>query len=495
MVNTTAHLNPGPSEQGKPSWLSEERYLGPDSQQKEVALQLYQTIRELPLVCPHGHVDPRLFADPAYRFASPVDLFIIPDHYILRMLYSQGISLESLGVPVQAGSPAGEVAHRRIWQTFADNFHLFWATPSGLWFREALASVFDIADKLTPATAQSLYEQILAKLQSPDFTPRRLYERFNIEVLCTTDAATDSLAQHQAIGDSGWPGRILPTFRPDQVVNLTQPQWRQQIDRLSDISGLTVDRYSRYLQALAERRAFFKAQGATATDHSALTPYTAELTAQEAETIFQRALQGQSTADEARRFTGHMLMEMARMSLDDGLVMQLHVGSYRNHNQQLYGRFGPDMGADIPVQTEFTTNLAPLLQKYGNEPAFRLILFTLDETTYARELAPLAGHYPALKLGPPWWFHDSLNGLRRYFDQVIETAGLYNTAGFNDDTRAFPSIPARHEVWRRAGVNWLAGLVTQGIIDVEDAGQMAHDLAYGLAKQAYNLPGAPEIRQ
>lgn len=279
----------------------------------------------------------------------------------------------------------------------------------------------------------------------------------------------------------------MPTFRPDGVINLNNSGWRQQIERLSEVSGITVDSYSRYLQALAERRTFFKAMGAVATDHSALTPYTAELTTHEAETIFQRALQGQSTADDAHRFTGQMLIEMARMSLEDGLVMQLHTGVVRNHNRQIYNRFGPDKGADIPVQTEFTHNLTPLLQKYGNDPRLTLILFTLDEATYARELAPLAGHYPALKLGPPWWFHDSLNGMRRYFDQVMETAGLYNTAGFNDDTRAFLSIPARHEVWRRASVNWLAGLVTQGIVDMADAFAMAHDMVYGLAKRAYKL--------
>lgn len=471
----------------KAALLPEDRYLGPGSRQKAIALELYHTVRQLPIVAPHGHVDPRLFADPDYRFASPVDLFIIPDHYILRMLYSQGISLEALGVPAQGGPEPEERPHRLIWQTFADNFHLFRGTPSGLWFREALVTAFGIGEKLTAANAQEIYDQISDKLNEPAFRPRRLYEQFNIEVLCTTDAATDTLAHHQAIRDSGWEGRILPTFRPDAVINLADAHWRQNIDRLSDVSGLTVDSYGRYLQALTQRRAFFKSMGAKATDHSALTPYTAELTKPEAETIFERALQGQATPDEAHRFTGHMLMEMARMSLEDGLVMQLHAGVVRNHNPLVYNRFGPDKGGDIPVQAEFTRNLAPLLQKYGNDSRLTLILFTLDEAAYARELAPLASHYPALKLGPPWWFHDSLNGMRRYFDQVMETAGLYNTAGFNDDTRAFLSIPARHEVWRRASVNWLAGLVAQDIIDEADAVSMAHDMAYGLAKRAYNL--------
>ena len=470
----------------KSKLLPVDRYLGPDSDQKEIALELYQGIRDLPLVCPHGHVDPRLFSDQDYRFKSPVDLFIIPDHYILRMLYSQGIPLESLGVPSRDGT-AVSPPHRRIWQTFAENFYLFRGTPSGIWLREAFSAVFDIREKLTTDNAQTIYDQISDKLNEPDFTPRRLYERFNIEVLCTTDAATDTLAHHQAIRDSGWNGRILPTFRPDAVVNLDSVRWHDSIADLSVVSSVDVVDYSSFITALEQRRVFFKEMGAKSTDHAALTPFTSELTSAEADTIFQRALADQSSADDARRFTGHMLMEMARMSIEDGLVMQLHAGSYRNHNLQVYNRFGPDMGADMPVRTEFTRNLAPLLQEYGNDPRLTLIVFTLDETTYARELAPLAGHYPVLKLGPPWWFHDSVNGMRRYLDQVIETAGLYNTAGFNDDTRAFPSIPARHDLWRRVGANWLAGLVTQGIVDVEDAMVMAHDMAYGLAKRTYKL--------
>jgi glucuronate isomerase len=457
----------------------------------DVALQLYETVADLPLICPHGHVDPRLFAESDYRFGSPTELFIIPDHYILRMLYSQGITLEAVGIRPKTDSSewhsAESPSHRTIWQTFADNFHLFRGTPSGIWFKESLATIFGIDEKLSAENAQLIYEQIATKLSQPEFTPRHLYERFNIEVLCTTDAATDPLTHHQAIRDSGWGGCIRPTFRPDALLNLDHPDWRQEIDALSAVADIDVGTYADFVAALENRRAFFKSMGATATDHSALSPYTAELSLAEAETIFQQALGGTVSAENSQRFTGHMLMEMARMSIEDGLVMQLHVGSYRNHNQAVFGRFGADMGCDIPVRTEYTRNLAPLLQKYGNDPRLTLIVFTLDESAYSRELAPLAGHYPALKLGPPWWFFDSLNGMRRYFDQVIETTGLYNTAGFNDDTRAFPSIPARHDVWRRASSDWLAGLVVQGIVDMDDAAQMAHDMAYGLAKRAYKF--------
>ena len=314
-----------------------------------------------------------------------------------------------------------------------------------------------------------------------------MFERFNIEVLSTTDAATDSLEHHRAIRESGWKGRVVPTFRPDGVVNIDRPDWREHINRLADVCGFEINSTSRLIQALEQRRAYFKEMGATATDHAALTPYTAELSEPEADRILQRALDGAASEDDAARFTGHLLMESARMSIEDGLVMQLHVGSFRNHNRSVFERFGPDKGADIPIPHEFTRNLSPLLNKYGNDSRLTLVLFTVDESTYGRELAPLAGHYPAVKLGPPWWFNDSFNGMRRYRDLVMETAGLYNTVGFNDDTRAFPSIPARHDLARRVDADWIAGLVVRGIVDLADAEEMAHDLAYRLARSAYRF--------
>jgi glucuronate isomerase len=472
--------------------LPQDRYFDPDPAQRCVARDLYASVAGLPLICPHGHVNPRLLADDEATFGSPADLLIIPDHYVFRMLYAHGVPLESLGIAPRPGAPAGEgnslePDHRRIWQTFAEHFHLFRGTPTGIWLAEELHGVFRVEEKLTAETAQAVYDQIETKLAQPEFRPRALFERFGIEVLCTTDAAHDSLTYHRAIRASAWKGRVLPTFRPDGVTNLLAPGWRDNVADLSQAGGIDVDSYRAFIRAIEDRRAYFQEMGATATDQAAETAYTEELDHDEAEAIFQRALRGQATADDARRFTGHMIVESARLSLDDGLVMQLHVGSFRNHNAALFRRFGPDMGADIPVQSEFTRNLRPLLGRYGNEAGLTLILFTLDESAYARELAPLAGHYPALRLGPPWWFHDSLNGMRRYFDRVVETAGLYNTAGFNDDTRAFPSIPARHDVWRRAACNWLAGLVVRGVVDEQDAGEMARDAAYGLAREAYRL--------
>lgn len=469
-----------------PLHLPHDRYFDPDPAQKRIAFEIYERTARLPLICPHGHVDPCLFADPNYNFGTPTDLLIIPDHYVFRMLYSQGIQLERLGLAARDGTPV-EQDHRKIWQTFADHYYLFRGTPTGMWLNHELKDVFGVEEKLTSGTAQRIYDQIAEKLAQPDFRPRALYKRFNIEVLCTTDPATSTLEHHKAIRASGWDGRIVPTFRPDAVVNLDTPTWRQEIDRLSDVSGIDVKDYSSYIRALEQRRMAFRELGATATDHAAASPYTAELSESEAEAIFARALQGKASADDARRFTAHMLMEMARMSVEDGLVMQLHPGSFRNHNPSLFARFGSDMGADIPTATEYTRNLHPLLSKYGNVEGFTLILFTLDETTFSRELAPLAGHYPAVKLGPPWWFYDSWNGMMRFREAVSETAGLYNTVGFNDDTRAYPSIPARHDLARRVDANWLANLVVRSVIDLEDAHEMAYAAAYGLAKHAYHL--------
>jgi glucuronate isomerase len=466
--------------------LDPDRFFDPDPAQRSVARELYGLVADLPIVSPHGHVDPRLFVNEDATFGTPADLFIIPDHYVFRILYSQGIPMEDMGVPRADGGPV-ERDHRKIWQIFAEHFYLLRGTPSGIWLAHALIDVFGVEKKLSGETAQAIYDQIAEKLASPEFRPRALFERFNIEVLSTTDAATDTLAHHKAIRESGWGGVVRPTFRPDAVVNLHTAGWRDNINRLSEVSGVDVMSYATLIEALEQRRAFFKEMGATATDHAAISAYTAELSSTEADGIFQRALRREATTEDAHRFTAHMIMEFARMSIEDGLTMQFHVGSVRDHNQAIWVRFGSDKGCDIPSTSEFTHSLHPLLNKYGNDPRLTLILFNLDESTYARELAPLAGHYPAIKLGPPWWFHDSLNGIRRYFDQVMETAGLHNTTGFNDDTRAFPSIPARHDVWRRASADWVAGLVVRGVVDKDDAREMMLDLAVQLCRRAYKF--------
>lgn len=464
---------------------NENRYFSPDSAQLAVASQLYASVKGLPLVCPHGHVDPGLLSAESHTWGTPVDLLIIPDHYIFRMLYSQGIALEDLGIARLSGQPV-EQDHRKIWQLVCDHWYLFRGTPTSLWLRDELSDIFGIEEKINSANAQHIYDAIDACLHTPDFQPRRLFERFNIEILATTDPATATLEEHRRIRVSGWSGRVIPTFRPDAVINI-HSDYAEQIQLLSQVSGIEVRDYRSYLAALEQQRRTFKALGATATDHAAPTAYTGRLSEQEAETIFQRALRAEASTDDTHLFTGHMLIEMARMSVEDGLVMQLHTGSFRNHNPAIFAEFGRDMGADIPMASEFTRNLKPLLDLYGRDPRLTLVLFNLDETTYSRELAPLAGHYPTLRLGPPWWFFDSVLGMRRYLDMAVETAGVANLAGFNDDTRAYPSIPARHNLWRRVCADWLAGLVVQNLIDEEDAYEMTLDLAYRLAKQTYKL--------
>ncbi len=466
--------------------LDPDRYFDSEPAQRNIARELFQSVSHLPIVSPHGHVDPNLFVAEHASFGSPADMLIIPDHYVFRMLYSQSIPMESLGIPRVDGGPV-ETDHRKIWQIFAENFYLFRGTPSGAWLTEELINVFGVTQKLNGDSAQAIYDHIVDIMAKPIFKPRALFDEFNIEVLCTTDSATDPLEAHQKIRASGWGGDIRPTFRPDNVVNLMTPGWMDNIAAMGAVSGIDVNSYASFIAALEKQRAFFKTLGTTASDQAAISAYTYALSPARAENIFQQALADKITPAESAQFSAHMLMESARMSLDDGLVMQIHIGSIRNHNVALFGKFGPDKGADIPERSEFTHNLSALLNKYGNESGLSMILFAMDESAYARELAPLAGHYPALKLGPPWWFFDSINGMRRYFDMVMETAGIYNTVGFNDDTRAFPSIPARHDVWRRASANWAAGLVVQGIVDMENASAMVEDLAYNLARQAYKF--------
>ena len=464
--------------------LDPDRLFDPEPSRRSAARELYHSVRDLPLVCPHGHVPPALLADPDATLGTPAELFVIPDHYVFRMLYSRGVSMEDLGVPTLDGTPV-ETDHRRVWKRFCENFHLFRGTPTGLWLSDELVNVFGVTEKPSGESAQRIYDHLEERLASPEFTPRALFERFNVETLCTTDAAEDGLAYHRSLKDEGWGETVRPTFRPDGVTNFAAPGWTESIAKLSEVSGVDVVDYASYVEALEERRAFFKQMGALATDHSAISAEVRRLPRGEAETLFAKALRGETTGDDASRFTAHMLSEMARMSVEDGLVMQLHVGSLRNHDEDIFARFGPDAGADIPARTDWMRGLHELLNDFGGDPRFRLVVFTLDEGTYSRELAPLAGHYPAMLLGAPWWFYDSPLGMRRYLDAVVETAGIYNTAGFNDDTRAFASIPSRHDVWRRVTCDWVAGLLTTGRVDEEDAPEMARELAYTLARRAY----------
>lgn len=470
---------------GEPLALDEDRFFDPDPAVRRIARTLHDGIRDLPIVSPHGHVDPRILAedDP---FPEPAALIVVPDHYILRMLYSQGIPLERLGIPPRdAGQVEGDP--RRIWQIFGEHYHLFRGTPTGVWVDHTLHEVFGVRRQLSGETAMALYDEIWERLRSPEFRPRALYDRFRIEVLATTDAATDTLDHHRAIRASGWPGRVIPTLRPDALFQISAPGWMSRLETLSELHGTRISDYADFVRAMEGRRAYFREMGGTATDHGVEAPYTKRLPDDQVARLFALALAGRAEPSDQHLFQAHMLVESARMSVEDGLVMQIHSGVLRNHNTSLFERFGPDRGADIPVTTEYTRNLRNLLQAYGNDPRLRLILFTLDESTYTRELAPLAGHYPAVRLGPAWWFHDSAEGMRRYREWTTETAGIYNTAGFNDDTRAFCSIPARHDLSRRIDANWLAGLVSRHVVDLSAAHTMAKALAYDLAKEAYRL--------
>jgi glucuronate isomerase len=402
------------------------------------------------------------------------------------MLYSQGVALESLGVPRIDGG-LSEDDRRKIWQIVADNFYLFRGTPTGMWLKHEMVEVLGVTRRLNSETAMDVYDQISETLAKPENYPRAMFDRFKIEVLSTTDSPIDSLEYHKAIRASDWQGKVVPAFRPDNVTDILYPDWRSNIDRLSDVSGIDCLSYDGYISALEKRRIFFREMGATSTDHGVLTPFTVDLDKTTASAIFSKAIAGEADAQDQKLFTGHMLMQMARMSCDDGLVMQIHPGSSRNHNPVVFNKFGFDKGADIPMTTDYVHNLKPLLNKFGNEAGFSLIVFTLDETTYSRELAPLAGHYPAMKLGPAWWFHDSPEGMLRYRKSVTETAGFYNTVGFIDDTRAFPSIPARHDLARRIDCRYLATLVAEHVLDPDEAEEVIVDLSYNLCKKSYNL--------
>jgi len=461
--------------------LHDDRLFPADEKTRAIARRLYEEIRTLPILSPHGHTQAEWFAldEP---FPDPVKLFVQPDHYIFRMLYSQGISLEDLEV----GRETVENP-RKVWRLFAANYHLFRGTPSRLWLDYSFQEQFGLQVRLSAETADLYYDTIQARLAEPDFRPRALYQAFRIEALSTTDSPLDSLEHHAGIRSSGWNGRVIPTFRPDPVVDPAYEGFHENVRILGEIAGEDTGTWSGYLRALASRRLFFKSLGATATDHGHPSARTADLSEQEAKELFTAVLSDRADSSQQEVFRAQMLTEMARMSLEDGLVMQIHPGSRRNHNAQLFARYGLNMGADIPGPTDYVEALRPLLNRFGNESRLSIILFTLDESAYSRELAPLAGHYPCLKLGPPWWFHDSPEGIRRFRELATETAGFYNTVGFNDDTRAFLSIPARHDVSRRSDASFLARLVAEHRLDQDEASQVARELTYDLVKRAYRL--------
>jgi glucuronate isomerase len=454
-----------------------------------IARRLYAQVAGLPIISPHGHTDPRWFAENA-PFSNATELLLVPDHYLFRMLFSQGISLDGLGISRRDGrGPA--VDPRESWRLLAGHYYLFHGTPSRLWLDWVFAEVFGITEQLDGDTADRYFDIIGEKLASEDFRPRRLFERFNIEVLTTTESPLDPLLHHHAIRGSGWRGTVLTAYRPDPAVDPEFGGFRDNVEKLGELTNENTANWDGYLSAHRKRRQYFMSMGATSTDHGHPSSRTADLGKAEAAKLFGKVMKGNASIEDAELFRAQMLTEMAAMSVDDGLVMQIHPGSHRNHNAQVLEQFGRDKGFDIPMRTDYVNALKPLLDRFGLDRRLSLIVFTLDESTYSRELAPLAGVYPSLKLGPAWWFHDSPGGMRRFRELTTETAGFHNTVGFNDDTRAFLSIPARHDVSRRIDCAYLAGLVAEHRMGEDDAATIAMKLAYDFPKSAYKLGQRP----
>ena len=466
--------------------LDPDRLFPPDPGTRRIARDLYEQVAALPVISPHGHIDPSLLADDK-PFGDPSELFISGDHYVTRLIHAAGVPLDRLGLVDRLGSAAA-AAPREVWRTFCEHWYLFAGTASGYWLRTSLVELFGLDREPDAGSADDLFDAIQATLARDEFRPRALFERFRIEVLATTDDPMADLRVHDALAaDPDFRGRVIPTFRPDAYLDPLTPGWVDRVAALTEWNGSPNSSYPGYIEALAARRRYFVDHGATATDHGVRQPLAVEMSASDAAALFARAIAGAITAAEAASFAGHMLLEMARMSVEDGLVMTLHAGVYREHSGETSRRFGPDTGHDIPTATNYVQNLRPLLERYGNDPEFHLILFTVDETTFSRELAPLAGFYPSVYIGAPWWFLDAPDAILRFRAAVTETAGFYRGAGFIDDTRAFLSIPARHDMSRRLDSVFLARLVVEGRLGLAAAEQIAVDLVDALPRRAFKL--------
>jgi glucuronate isomerase len=446
--------------------LHPDRLLPTDPQVRAVARDLYASVHRRPILSPHGHVDPLLLADNP-PFTDPASLLVQSDHYVTRLLHANGVPLDALGV---GRGPLDEGQARRVWRLLCEHWPVFRGTPVRYWFEWELHEIFGIAERPSSRTADAMYDQIAGSLADPAFRPRNLLSRFGIEFLATTDDPCDDLAAHARMGaDPTFPTRVVPTFRPDRYLEPAAPGWAGLMTRLGEASDIDTGHYGGYLAALEARRRYFVAHGAVSTDHSHLDIDTTPLEAAQAARIYAAALAGSATQAEATAFRRHMLSEMARMSCDDGLVMTLHPAVARNHHRPTFDAFGADTGHDIPVAVEFTASLRPLLERYGTHPALHLVLFTVDPDTFSREVAPLAGFYPSVFIGVPWWFLDNPSEIRNFQRSVTEIAGFSKLSGFIDDTRAFCSIPARHDMSRRLDAGFLAELVAQHRLALDEA--------------------------
>jgi glucuronate isomerase len=449
---------------------------------RDIARRLYEAVRDLPILSPHGHVDARILADDV-PFADPATLFVTPDHYVTRLLHAGGIPLGDLGV---GRGELPEAASRRVWRLLCENWSLFRGTPSRYWLESELAEIFDVTVAPSAQTADAIYDHVAERLGEDAYRPRALFERFGIEVLATTDDPCDDLAAHAALAaHPTFPGRVVPTFRPDRYLEVSAPGWIEAVARLGEVSGADTGSFTGWVDAVQERRAHFRAHGAVSADHSHTDVGTEPL--DDPERVYRAALAGTASAAEAVALRRHMLLEMARMSCDDGLVMTLHPGVRRNHHRPTLEAFGPDTGHDIPLRGDFTDPLRPLLERYGTHPNLHLVLFTLDETVFSRELAPLAGFYPSVYVGAPWWFLDAPDAVHRFRAAVAVTAGFSRTSGFIDDTRAFCSIPARHDMARRLDAGFLARLVAEHRLEEDEARETAVDLVAGRPREVFKL--------
>ena len=460
---------------------SPDRLLPADSATRELARELLECVERLPIVSPHGHVPAAIIAENT-NFANPADLLVTPDHYVTRLLHANGSTLESLGVGDVAADPL------EVWREFCSAWRIFDGTASGNWLASELSDLFGIDETPTRENANRLYEQIAARLAEASFRPRALMEAFAIEILATTDDPLDDLGAHLGLReDTSFTSRVIPTFRPDAYVNAHAVDFAGNVERLIALAGEGRPGYDGYLTAMRNRRQHFIDAGAVATDHGVRTPMSLKLDLLAAARLFDQVRRGECSDDDRDTFEAHMLYEMARMSVEDGLVMAVHPGSLRNYHPDAFARFGPDTGHDIPIAVEFTSSLRPLLADFGTARGFHLVLFTLDETTFSRELAPLAGFYPSVYLGSPWWFLDAPDAMLRFRAAVTETTGFSRYGGFVDDTRAFCSIPARHNVARRVEASFLARMVAEHRISMSRAREIIVEVIDDAPRRAFKL--------
>ncbi|BAF55402.1 MAG: glucuronate isomerase [Corynebacterium glutamicum] len=463
-----------------------DRLLPADPGTRDIARRLLAHVEDLPIISPHGHLEASMFVKDE-AFPDPTSLLISPDHYLTRMMHSAGVDLADLRVGGHEGKSA-----REAWRIFMSHWDLYAGTATGYWVEQEFEHVFGInAERLnvgTPEHADAIFDELTDILAKPDFRPRALAEQFNLEVLATTDDPLDDLADHKALADDPtFSPRVLPTFRPDAYTKMYNAGWAEKTTKLIDTAGDGKAGWEGYLQAMRNRRQYFINHGATSADHGLHDTDTTPLSHEDAQKILDKGLAGTATLAEMRAFEANTTYRFAEMSQEDGLVMTIHPGVYRNHSASAQKKFGADIGADIPFQMEFTNGLRPLLSDFGENKDFHFVMFTIDESVYSREVAPLAGYYPAAYVGAPWWFIDEIDAMNRFRSATTGTTGFSRYSGFIDDTRAYCSIPARHNTSRRVEANYLARLVAEHRITESRAAEIIVDLIDASPRRVFKL--------